>query len=398
MKTLTNTLTASIIALSAATSCAFAKDRIVILSNAMPEAEARVVLQQSKRILAAMKPGDSVTFLNGPTGKYIASVDLPDGEEGAAILASRGKMNKTFGDPVKRVQDFIVEGATTAAALPADKPPFQVNLPGALHALTQYAPQEPDVIFFGTLRYQDDRNPQYSMVHSFPNDAHRLFSPTITPFGTQGRDGTLNGTRVHFCDLDQGYYKPMQQLGLERATALAVQGHGAVFANYTQSITDCVDSALDSWVNPAKAVTADETQTEMINYDVTQTGQVPTTTAQEQLDLLDRLDLPQNDADAMLQRIQDNTVQLAEVWIYDTKATDGDVVDIVSGSFRHRVHLTKTRQQVIVPITDGALQMVGVRDGTGGITVGVRTKDDEEIISPVMRVGETINLPFINMM
>jgi hypothetical protein len=290
-----------------------------------------------------------------------------------------------------------VNAAKAADALPDDAVPMQVNLSGVLHSLTQYAPSKPDVIFFGTLRHHDDRNPEYSMVHAFPNDAHHLYPPSTSPFGAAGRMGTLEDTRVHFCDLDQGYLKPMQQLGLERATALAVQGHGAVFANYTQNIEGCVESALDSWVNPSKTVEADPAQTQMMIYDVTQTGQLPTTTSQEQLDLLSQMDLPQDEFTYIRSRIDEGIVQLATVLLFDTQATDGDVVDIVSGTYRKRVYLTKTQQRLVVPITNNALYMSGVRDGGGGITVGVRTSENEELISPVMRVGETVELTFHNL-
>ncbi|MEE4188135.1 MAG: hypothetical protein V2I76_06775, partial [Roseobacter sp.] len=128
MKKLSKTIATSLFALTSGTLGASADDRVVVLSNTMPEASARIVLAQSKRIFASMAPGDSVTFIDGPSGSFIAGVDLPAGAEGAEILDSRRKTIDLFGEPMNDVQAFLVPAAHAADALTAAAVPLPVPL------------------------------------------------------------------------------------------------------------------------------------------------------------------------------------------------------------------------------------------------------------------------------
>ncbi|WP_424973220.1 hypothetical protein [Dinoroseobacter sp. S76] len=363
----------------------------------MPKEAAKTVLSQSKRLMAAMEPGDSLIFLNGPAGDQIASLDLPEGDEGQEILSSKRKLGKFVKGPLTQVQGFIVEAAKRAEGLGPDQVPMQVNLPGVLHGLSIHAQDTPSVFVFGTMRYQGPGWPNYSMAHSFPNDAHVNHRPDQTPFGAQGREDYLTGTKVNFCDLDQGYVKDIQRLGLERATGLMIEGYGATVANLTQDIKQCVTSGLEGAVDKTKSFVADPSAKDLIVYDANQTAKAPSTSSQEQTDLLNRIGLAEDDKAIMKDLMGQNRVVLAEVYLYDTGATDGDVVALLSGPLSFEVRLKRQKQQVIVPITDGVLKLKGVRDGGGGITVGVKTKENDTVVSPVMRVGQVINLPFLKL-
>lgn len=393
MKTLT--LAAAVTALSLAPFAADAADRIVVLSDAMPKDNARTVLQQSKVIMSQMQPGDTLTFLNGPTGREIARLDLSDTSTAQVILSSKRKTNQFFSGALQTVQDFAVAAAQKAETLDADTVPMQVNLPGVLHNLTIHADKKPDVLVFGTMRYHDPRLPAYSMAHSFPNDAHVFYTPSETPFGAAGREGQLDGTRIHFCDLDQGYVKEMQRLGLERATGLLIQGYGATLANATSDVEQCVRSGLSGAVDATKTYSPDQGDRTVRIYNALQTGQMPMSSAQQQNALLGRLDLSADQKTELGTLMSQKRVTLAEVYLYDTASSDGDVVALVSGKVRYDIPLTHKQTRVIVPITDGKLMMQGVRDGGGGITVGVRTEDGEEITSPVMKVGQIVEVPFL---
>jgi hypothetical protein len=390
------TLAATLSALALAPLAADAADRIVVLSDTMPKENARTVLAQSKYIMSQLQPGDTLTFLNGPEGREIARLDLSDTQTAEDILSSKRKTNQFFSGALQSVQDFAVSAAKKAEKLDADAVPMQVNLPGVLHNLTIHASKTPDVLVFGSLRYHDPRLPAYSMAHSFPNDAHVFYTPSETPFGAAGRDGQLEGTRVHFCDLDQGYVKEMQRLGLERATGLLVQGYGATFANATSDVAQCVRSGLAGHVDATKSYTPDQSDRTVRIYNALHTGQMPASTSQEQNALFNRLDLPQDQKAELANLMSQKRVMLAEVYLYDTASSDGDVVALISGKVRFDVPLTHKKTRVVVPITDGKLVMQGVHDGGGGITVGLRTQDGDELTSPVMRVGQTVEVPFVS--
>ena len=78
------------------------------------------------------------------------------------------------------------------------------------------------------------------------------------------------------------------------------------------------------------------------------------------------------------QAVKDGKVKFYAVRLYDTCAEDGDVVTLRLGTGADigPVHLTNAGTTVRVPVVEGApaqVTVIGVKDGTGGITVGVQT-------------------------
>ncbi len=87
-----------------------------------------------------------------------------------------------------------------------------------------------------------------------------------------------------------------------------------------------------------------------------------------------------------------NARQLVELVLWDTHSADGDVVRVRSAGFSRDVVLSKAPTVVFVPVDgSGALQIQGVTDGGGGITLGVRGPQSE-ILMPVMSPGQVLNL------
>lgn len=86
-------------------------------------------------------------------------------------------------------------------------------------------------------------------------------------------------------------------------------------------------------------------------------------------------------------------VRLVEIILWDTHSPDGDVVRVVSGGFTRDVLLTKSPQVVYVPADgSGSVQVLGVRDGGGGITLGVKG-GDLAVLMPIMSEGQMLSLP-----
>lgn len=84
--------------------------------------------------------------------------------------------------------------------------------------------------------------------------------------------------------------------------------------------------------------------------------------------------------------------QLVEVVLWDTHSPDGDVVRVRSAGFSRDVVLSRTPTVVFVPVDgSGALQIQGVHDGGGGITLGVRGPQNA-MLMPVMSPGQVLNL------
>lgn len=90
---------------------------------------------------------------------------------------------------------------------------------------------------------------------------------------------------------------------------------------------------------------------------------------------------------------QENALRLVSIMLWDTHAADGDVVAIVSGGYRREVGLTKAPQPVTFPVDNAStVQIIGVRDGGGGITLGVQGSS-QAVVMPIMSEGQVISLP-----
>lgn len=88
--------------------------------------------------------------------------------------------------------------------------------------------------------------------------------------------------------------------------------------------------------------------------------------------------LPANNAPASL-TLTDQP-QLAWIELWDFAAQDGDIVQVTSGNYSIQVDLLKSPSKISVPVKDNFIQLTGVADGGGGITVGVNTGNAQQLI------------------
>jgi len=88
-----------------------------------------------------------------------------------------------------------------------------------------------------------------------------------------------------------------------------------------------------------------------------------------------------------------SAVRLVELVLWDSDAPDGDIVRVVSGGYSRDVVLQKQPLLLAVPVQGSTpIQIVGVHDGGGGITLGVKG-GSQSVMAPVLSVGQTIALP-----
>ena len=87
-------------------------------------------------------------------------------------------------------------------------------------------------------------------------------------------------------------------------------------------------------------------------------------------------------------------LSLVELTLWDTHAADGDVVVVAAGGYSRQTVLSKEPQTLFVPARDGEpISITGLRDGGGGITLGVRGAQ-HTLLMPIMSEGQTLVLPF----
>ena len=86
-------------------------------------------------------------------------------------------------------------------------------------------------------------------------------------------------------------------------------------------------------------------------------------------------------------------IALAWITVWDTDATDQDMIRLDSEGYSYTVTLSKSPATVAVPIPYGdVINITGLRDGGGGITVGVMS-GTHRVLLPLMSEGQVIGIP-----
>lgn len=86
---------------------------------------------------------------------------------------------------------------------------------------------------------------------------------------------------------------------------------------------------------------------------------------------------------------------LAWVTLWDTDAVDGDVVRIVSEGYSRDVSISRRPATFAIPVPRaGVVNLVGVRDGGGGITVGMLS-GGARVALPLMSEGQSLGVPVV---
>jgi hypothetical protein len=86
-------------------------------------------------------------------------------------------------------------------------------------------------------------------------------------------------------------------------------------------------------------------------------------------------------------------MRLVRLTLWDTHADDGDVVRIRSIGYSRDVAISRTPATIAIPMREGdVVRLLGVRDGGGGITIGV-SHESVPLPLPLMSEGQELTLP-----
>jgi hypothetical protein len=120
---------------------------------------------------------------------------------------------------------------------------------------------------------------------------------------------------------------------------------------------------------------------------------LPMVPATEREQAIAVLGLPADQAAELQRDTAAGEVQLVYLTLWDDIEEDGDVIRIEAGAFTQDVTLQHTPTRLTIPLArDGRLIILGVRDGGGGITVGVAS-GNRTVPLPRLRTGQAIPIP-----
>ena len=388
--TLTKLLCGSIVAANVAlTTTAEATTRITVFAEDYPKASVEQIATVLAEQFEKLRAGDRLIGIRAGSGSTIFDARVPNEP---IYDTHKGHRDKLLMPAWTQATTFL-KGTITAAP-PAGGPPSQIDYPGSLERLAYFASEKPEVAFFGDARYFDDRQPQFSMVRGFPTDVHYARSRSETPFGVAGMEGSLEGMRTHVCMTTEAWINDAHKEGVQRSYALMAQIFGAELATFSADVRGCAVRFAEGRSDGARTFTlnVEDRLFGMVDVTLQPTPEGVVDPGQLTNPLIVSSGADMSDLDIIV-ATSAGSVTKGTLFLYDTDQEDGDAVFIVAEGYKQQVDLTNNGVTLDVPLTQGALSVVGAADGDGGITVGIRTGDGRTIISRKIDVGEALSIP-----
>jgi len=143
-------------------------------------------------------------------------------------------------------------------------------------------------------------------------------------------------------------------------------------------------------------LTQDEVQQRQHEFDAHGPVKVELVPADQVRNAVAQMKLSPTENAALLSRLAPDSPQplhLARIQLWDSATQDGDVVELSSAGYQRTVSLLNQPVELTVPVdATSTVQITGVRDGGGGITLGVRSGLDATAL-PVMTPGQILIFP-----
>jgi hypothetical protein len=105
------------------------------------------------------------------------------------------------------------------------------------------------------------------------------------------------------------------------------------------------------------------------------------------------LGVPPGRVQAIQAEVERGTMELVSFTLWDNLAEDGDIVDLETPDLTVRVPLRHARATIpLVRPASGVVNIHGVHDGGGGITMGIEA-NGTPVLLPPLRPGQVLGIP-----
>lgn len=362
-----------------------AADRLVFVAPDLERADAETILNGLGPVLDGLGAGDMLVGAEAGTGRTLFEASLP-----ADLIydTHNGLRRKVFDAATPGIVGAvrgIVERRTDARPGPA---PGQIDMPRTLDAMAYDAAPGTHVAVIGNVLRVSPDTPDHSMIEAYPTDGHFAQSRAVTPFGGQGYEGSLDGTVLHVCVTDAAWVNPAHQAGVERAHARMIEQRGGLMATFSTDLAGCMQRFAQARTDIARDYSTEPFDDRVAMIDPTKPVEVPVVAAKVAPPVVTEPALPPS----LQEELASGVTEMRELTFWDTDGEDGDVVQVVGTGFSVTVNLLNAPQTVEVPVTLGAVRVVGVSSGQGPITVGVRTEDGTEVVRGGIEPGQTVSI------
>jgi hypothetical protein len=214
------------------------------------------------RVSAAQAPGSTMTVVNAVTRTAVAREALPNEPRYA-----NPNVKARFQGPAMRAVSQFIDGYATAHSAPSALP-SQVGFPVAIDSIAAnfIAPADDrEVLVLGSARYDDPREPTFSMRHAVPGDGLIAASEAESPYGGANRRDLLKGVSVHLCVTERptDWPSPMIEARTERAWSIFTSALGGRLSTYTQDVSACFDRLIEGKTESARHYELDKNDTRL---------------------------------------------------------------------------------------------------------------------------------------
>lgn len=178
------------------------------------------------------------------------------------------------------------------------------------------------------------------------------------------------------------------------ACLIAGGGYGLTKLNTHDYTPESVEEsiAVTTKANMVDTLSADEIKKRNQDFAVIrETKSLATLPTQDALNALKENHFNEDIRIHLASKLAEGEMKMIKLKLWDDVAEDGDFVAVTTGGMRTEIQIMHHPITVALPVVGGTpIQIEGIKDGGGGITLGVG--DDHFVATPVLKEGEIINI------
>lgn len=190
--------------------------------------------------LRGMSPGDGLTIHDGLNARELMQIEIP---EDPSLEAERTRTKALSQETALLSQ--LIDALSEAGG---DESRNRVAFPEFAYAYgNARTVEESNMLVITSGLHDAPLEPSFGLRRDggavvIPNDAHIPASLSESPYGTKGREHTLDGVVAHFCLVDgDGSMTTHQKDELRRFWSLYVRHLGGELATFSESLPACFD-------------------------------------------------------------------------------------------------------------------------------------------------------------
>ncbi|GHU29565.1 hypothetical protein AGMMS50256_14730 [Betaproteobacteria bacterium] len=120
---------------------------------------------------------------------------------------------------------------------------------------------------------------------------------------------------------------------------------------------------------------------------------LPAVKKEEQKEALAQMPIAEKDKQVLQAELDTGKTSLVWLTVWDNMAEDGDIISLRSDGLTLTVPILLKPQRIAMPRpASGVINLTGVKDGGGGITLGLMSGNDQVLMRP-LSVGERVGIP-----